>query len=364
MKFTFYNPVKIFFEDNCVRNHKTIFRNSGSKAMIVTGKSSAIKCGAQEDVEMVLNDLDIPYLIFNKIENNPSMESVEEASKIAKKEGVDYIIGIGGGSPIDAAKAIAVLAANEIVTQDLFLNQFDKALPVIAIPTTAGTGSETTPYSVLLSKEKETKLSFGNELTFPKYALLDAKYTYSLNLEFTISTAVDAFTHVFEGYLANRSTSLSEQFSLEGIRKFGECIPEMLRGNFSSEIREKLLYVSTLGGMVIAMTGVTIAHGMGYCYTYFKGIPHGRANGLLMAPYIQYNYPVSKEKIDRSMKLMNYKNVDTFLNDLKILVGTAPKLTVEEIGKYTELTLMQKGSITNTPNPLDRKKIYRLWERC
>lgn len=364
MKFSYYNPVKIFFEKECVKNHGEVFGKCGKKGMLVTGRTSAKKCGAFDDVVKVLEANGISWICFDGIENNPSMESVTAAAGLAKAENVDFVIGIGGGSPIDASKAIAVLARNpEMAVEDLFSNQFTKALPVVAIPTTAGTGSEATPYSVLLSKEKQTKLSFGKECTYPAYALLDAKYTYSLPAEFTISTAVDAFTHVFEGYLAKRSTSISEQFSLEGMEKFGECIPALLRNEYTEEVREKLMYVSLLGGIVISQTGVTIAHGMGYCYTYFHQIPHGKANGLLMKAYIELNQNAAGSKIDRSMEAMGLEGVEDFTEKLERLLGKAPTLTDADVDFYTKQTLMQRGSIANTPEELDEEKIHSLWER-
>lgn len=362
MKLNFNMPVRALFEENCVMKHSEIFAQCGASAMIVAGHSSAERCGALSDVETVLTQAGIKYIYFNKVENNPSMETVAEAAKLAKENQVDFIIGIGGGSPIDAAKAIAVLGANDMEVDELFKNQFTKALPIIAIPTTSGTGSEVTPYSVLLSKAKQTKLSFGNQYTFPAFALLDAKYTYSLGREATINTAVDAFTHCFEGYLAKRSTELSNALAIDGIRSFGECIPALLSGEFTEEIRSKLMYVSMLGGMVISHTGVTIAHGMGYCYTFFHDIPHGRANGLLMKEYVNYNYPVVKDKIDYCMETMGLSDISAFGEIMEQLVGKAPSLTDADIDKYTELTLLQKGSISNTAKDLNEERIHKLWE--
>lgn len=361
MKTNFFMPTKAIFEQGCVKNHPEIWKDCGTKAMIVAGRSSAEKCGALKDVEDALDAVGIGHIYFNKVENNPSFETVTEAAKIAKENEIDFVIGIGGGSPIDASKAIAVLAANDMIVDDLFRNDFTKALPIVAIPTTSGTGSEVTPYSVLLSKAKETKLSFGNRLTFARYALLDPRYTFSLSRDFTTFTAVDAFTHCFEGFLAKRSTPLSDALAIDGIRKFGECIPALISECYTDEIREKLMYVSMLGGMVISHTGVTIAHGMGYCYTFFYGIPHGQANGLLMKEYVEYNYKAVPGKIDAAIKAMGLTSKEEFYEVMEKLVGLAPSLTDEQIDRYTELTLLQKGSIANTPNELDETKLHALW---
>ena len=363
MKYSFKMPVNVIQEKECVKNNINIFKQTGTKALIVTGRHSAKACGALDDIEFILNEAGIDYKIFNEVENNPSLETVVKAADIAKKSNIDFIIGIGGGSPIDASKAIAVLAANDIEISDMFKNKFDRALNIIAVPTTSGTGSEATPYSVLLRKDLQTKVSFGNEYTFPKYALLDPKYTYSLNYDTTVNTAIDAFTHCLEGYLSNRSNSISDALALDAIRIFGAVLKDLSKKNITEDIREKLMYVSLIGGIVIANTGVTIAHGMGYCYTYFKDIPHGKANGLLMKNYLEYVYPERIEKVNKVLELLKCKDIKEFAEILEIMIGKAPKLTDEEIEQYTNLTLMQQGSMKNTARVVDENVIKMLWEK-
>ena len=362
MEFKYAIPTKIYFGENCIAKNAEIFVQIGKMAMIVTGKHSAKACGALGDVIKVMDENKINYIIFDEIENNPSVETVEKAGKIAVERKVDFIIGIGGGSPIDASKAIAVLAANpEIIATGLFKNDFKKVLPIIGIPTTAGTGSEVTSYSVLVRKDLQTKVSFGTDMTYPQYAFLDAKYTLTLTKNTTINTAVDAFTHALEGYLANRSTVISECLSMEAIKTFGKSMRNLADFELDKSDRENLMYVSLLGGIIIAQTGVTIAHGMGYCYTFFKDIPHGKANGLIMREYLKLNYDVAKVKIDHVLNALGCSSIDEFADILKDMLGEAPKLTLQEIGLYTELTQIQKGSISNTPHEINADVIYKLW---
>ena len=362
MEFKYTVPTKIYFGENCVTKNADIFTQLGKTVMIVTGKHSAKACGALGDVIKVMEENEISYIIFDEIENNPSVETVDKAGKIAVQKKVDFIIGIGGGSPIDASKAIAVLAANpEIIATDLFKNDFKKVLPIIGIPTTAGTGSEVTSYSVLVRKDLQTKVSFGTDKTYPQYAFLDPKYTRTLGRNITINTAVDAFTHALEGYLANRSTVISECLSLEAIKTFGMSMRNLANFELDDSDRENLMYVSLLGGIIIAQTGVTIAHGMGYCYTFFKDIPHGKANGLIMREYLKLNYDVAKDKIDNVLNALGCSSIDEFADILRDMLGEAPKLTTEEIQLYTELTQIQKGSMSNTPHEINADIIYKLW---
>lgn len=362
MEFKFKVPTNVYFGRDCVVNNSEVFAGLGKKAMIVTGKNSAKASGALDDLINVFEAEKIEYIIFDEIENNPSLETAEKAGKLAADSKVEFVVGIGGGSPIDAAKAIAVLAADpEMPAVDLFKNDFKKVLPIVGIPTTAGTGSEVTSYSVLVRKDMQTKVSFGTDMTYPKLAFLDAKYTETLGKNITVNTAIDAFTHALEGYLANRSTVISECLSLEAIKTFGKSMRKLADFELSSEDRENLMYVSLLGGIVIAQTGVTIAHGMGYCYTYFKEIPHGRANGLIMREYLKLNYDVAKEKIDNALTALGCSSIDEFSDILKSIIGEAPRLTEEEIDLYTELTQIQKGSISNTPHKIDADEIFQLW---
>lgn len=365
MKFNFSAPTELLFGAGAISDNSGCFKRYGSKALVVTGRHSAKLCGALHDVTDTLDKENIAYRVFDQVENNPSIETVEMAAAQGAAFGAQMIVGIGGGSPIDAGKAVAVLCANpEMHAADLFLNRFKKALPLLAVPTTAGTGSEATPYSVLLVKDKETKLSFGSALTQPKCAFLDPRYTLKLGEAQTINTAVDAFTHAFEGYLARRSSPLSACLSLEAMRIFGECLPELEQRKFSGEMREKMLYASALGGVIIAQTGVTIAHGMGYCFTFFKGIPHGRANGLLMDAYIRLNRRDADcaKKIDKAAEVMGLDAAEAVSAAMRRLLGPAVTLTSDEAARYTKLTLMQKGSIANNPYPLDKAAIRGLWD--
>lgn len=361
MNVPFFMPTRVFLEDEVVQKKAELVKEYGKKAMIVTGRYSAKRSGAYNDIIESLQDAEISFVLFDQVENNPSLETVLLGAALAKEKKVDFVIGIGGGSPLDAAKAIAVLAVNDLDSEKLLQNTFTKALPIIAIPTTAGTGSEVTPYSVLVKKDIETKISFGNELTFPKLALIDPKYTEAVPLQTIIFTAVDAFTHSFEGYLSKRATPLSDALALGAMEIFGQCIPALIKEEFSAEVREKLMYISLIGGIVITHTGVTSVHGMGYCYTYYQGIPHGQANAFLLRSYLQYIEEYKKEKIERAMKSMGFSEMEEFLMKIDVLVGKPRELTATEIMIYTEKTMIQARSLANTAGEVTEEVVASLW---
>ena len=376
MNFSFRMPVQIFFEQDAVKKHIEQLTEFGEKAFIVTGCHSAKACGALDDVTDSLEKAGIGWQLFNQIENNPSVETIDKAAASAKAFGAQMIIGIGGGSPLDSSKAIAVLCAqadgNPQKAAELFAMPVKAALPVIAVPTTAGTGSEATQYSVLLRHDLGTKVSFGNKFTFPAIAMVDAKYTKNLPVQTTINTAVDACTHCLEGFVCNRSQIFTDSLALSALKEFGRCIPtlkEFTKANkiLPDEIREKLMYVSLTGGVVIAHTGVTAVHGMGYCFTYFKQIPHGMANGFLTPVLLDFTKEKLAKKLDLALEALGFADAGSggilqFKHELEELLGKPPVLTEEECKKYAELSLIQKGSLANTAVIPGEAELFELWK--
>lgn len=348
MQFKYEIGTKILFGENCILNNSSELTIYEKKAMIITGPNSGKASGALSDVLSALDNAGTEYLIFSEIHNNPDLENIKDAGNAARAFKPEYIIGIGGGSPLDASKAVAVLAVNEIEPVDLFKNVFNsKPLPIIAIPTTAGTGSEVTPYSILTRKDISTKMSFGNADTFPRVAFMDPRYTQSLPPEVTINTAVDALSHAVEGYLSKRSTPISDIYAEEAIRIFGDCLEGLIKGNYNLEFREKLLYMAMLGGMVIAHTGTTIVHGMGYSLTYFKGLPHGKANGILMKEYLNYNLSHAKEKTENVLRALKVKTINEFGDYMELLLNNDLKLNQEELELYASLAIKQRSTLNN-----------------
>jgi alcohol dehydrogenase class IV len=354
-------PTQVLNGSEIVSQQVATFAKLGKRAMLITGRHSAKASGAYQDVTAALEKAGITYCVFAEIENNPSVETVVKASQLAKARQVDFVIGIGGGSALDASKAVAILTANELNPLDLFNNDFTKGLPIVAIPTTAGTGSEVTPYAVLSRSDLGTKVSFGNALTYPQLALLDAKYTASLSLHVTVDTAIDAFTHVFESYMSKRAMGYTDQLCLYAIAQFGYCLPYLIKNNVTVEIREKLLEIAMLGGYVIAQTGVTIVHGMGYSYTSAFDYSHGKANGLLLPMYLQYLEQVAPDKLAKALTALGC-SAATFIDELTALLGTAPMLSASDIQLFTKQTLIQKGSIANTLGEIDQAKITAFWK--
>jgi alcohol dehydrogenase class IV len=263
---------------------------------------------------------------------------------------------------MDAAKAIAALAVNDMEAKDLIGGTLqNKPLPVIAVPTTSGTGSEVTPYSILTVPGKRTKMNFHSHYSFPVIAFADPAYTMSMPRDVTIDTAFDAFSHLLESYLSKKSTPLNDALAIEGIRAWSECAGKIKTGDMGYGTREKLMYASTIGGMAITHTGTTIIHAMGYSLTFFKGIPHGRANAMLIGEYLKYNYDLCKDKVDRVLEIAGFENIGEAAEFFKSGTGERLILDEGECRTYARLAAKQ-GSVESNPKLTDEADMYRIFK--
>lgn len=364
----YYMPTRVIMGRDCITENSDIFKTLGKKALIVTGAHSAKRNGSEEDVKTALKSAGIGYAVFDKVMSNPTIACAYEGASFAKANDVDFIIAIGGGSPMDAAKAIALLTAQEIAEGDLFSGNYeDKVLPMAFVPTTAGTGSEVTQYAILTNNKAQTKTSIAFDLLFPRVSFLDAKYTEQLSITITINTAIDALSHAVEGMLSVKATSVSDALAAGSIRMIMDCVPdivsELQTGSESirPEQREKLLEASFLAGIVIAQTGTTVVHAMGYSLTYFKDIDHGRANGLLLGEYLRF---VEKEQPDLAVMIleaMSLTGVDQFQELIGALLGETEEMDDEEIRRYSKSAIQTKNmnNCIVKPNEEEIRKIFQ-----
>ncbi len=358
-------PVKVFDGENCIRENSEVFASLGKKALVVTGKNSAKLCGALDDVEAALADAGVEYKLFDKIMSNPTVEVVYEGADVAHRENVDYVIGIGGGSPMDAAKAIALLCENEGITPEDFLGKKykDKALPIILVPTTCGTGSEVTPYAVLTNDFRKTKSSVNGSSTFAKYSFVCNKYLKAMRRETLINTAFDAFSHNAEGYVSVRANYVSDKLAVDAMKLFAECMPALKEDYVSDEVYDKLMKASVLGGMVISHTGTCAVHSLGYSFTYFKNVDHGRANAILFPEFLRLVEKTMPERAEVILEAMSLENVDELKKAFGEFLCPVENLTDEEIKLFTDIG-ETATSLKNSKACPDRGEIERMYREC
>lgn len=361
MQFNFRCPTRIFFGQKCVDTYSSELSTLGKKALIVTGGSSSQRNGSLAEMTAALTREGIRVQIFNEIEQNPGLTTVYRGGQRAREMGADFIVGLGGGSPLDAAKAVAVLAVNDISQQDLMAkNWSNDPLPVVAVPTTAGTGSEVTPYAILTVDWAETKMSIAGEKLFPVLAFLDGRYMLNLPWDITANTAVDALSHSVEGFINNRATVLTDLLALESIRIIGRLLKTMNPNDVSLAEREELLYASMLAGMVIAQTATGVVHALGYPLTYFKGLPHGLANGIIMKASLDF---MAQDAPDRVQQVVEALGCTSLAEVGELLIKALPPvhtiLTAGEQDKFVAKTLQAKN-LDNCPKRPEEPDIYRI----
>lgn len=356
----FYMPTKVHLEKGCVKKYTKELTSLGTKALIVTGRSSSKKNGSLSDVTQALTSEGVLYIIFDEIEENPSVETVMKGAKIGIDEHVDFVIGIGGGSPMDAAKGIALMIANPEENESLLYESRPAPyLPVVAVPTTAGTGSEVTPWAILTRHDERTKQSIAHRI-FPTLALVDYSYMAFASRDIIVCTAIDALAHLIESYLNTKTTVFNRMTTEYGLRLWGSVKDCLLKGNALSESEcQTLMLASTVAGMAIAHTGTSLPHGMSYYLTYEHGIPHGNAVGVFLPAFIDLFE--DREQVKRLLLLLDFKNEKAFTKYIDSLFEVIT-LRETDVDRYVDGMLSNKRKLANYPFTMTDEKFYRLFK--
>ncbi len=389
----FYVPTDIYVEKECVKNHAKELLAVGKRALVVTGHSSAKVNGSLNDVTEVLNAGGVAYKIFDEVEENPSTDTVGKGAQIAREFGAEFIIGIGGGSAIDAAKAMAILLVNPSVNADELHKAPSHPLnhaPVVAVPTTCGTGSEATPVSIITNHKINLKKSIPHRI-FPVLALVDGKYLASAKKQLIVNTAVDALAHMVESILNVHSNMLNRMCPEYGLKLWGECKEALIAsiaannatakciiaGNAAQDaaqnasendapldasLYEKLMYTSTIAGMSIAMTSTAVPHGMSYDLTLSKGTPHGPAVGYFLAAYVEICQKKVPNDVEKVLSLLGLKNIEEFAAMLRKLIGTCT-VTRELRDKFAAAMKENRSKLDLVPGGITPEEVEYIYDK-
>jgi len=367
----FYVPTDIYVEKDCVKNHAKEMLAVGKRALIVTGHSSAKANGSLNDVTEVLNNGGVAYQIFDEVEENPSTDTVGKGAQIARESNADFIIGIGGGSAIDAAKAMALLIVNPGLNADDLhktpSHPLDHA-PVVAVPTTCGTGSEATPVAIITNHKINLKKSIPHRI-FPVLALVDGKYLASAKKQLIVNTAVDALSHMVESILNVHSNTLNRMCPEYGLKLWGECkealIASLAANNaapIDASMYEKLMYTSTIAGMSIAMTSTAVPHGMSYDLTLSKGTPHGPAVGYFLAAYVEICHKKVPNDVEKVLSLLGLQSVEEFAEMLQKLIGTCT-VTREMRDKFAAAMKTNHSKLDLVPGGITPEEVEYIYDK-
>lgn len=366
MRYDFYMPVRVLAGPGVVSSFN--FSHLGKSCLIMTGGSGAKKSGALDDILSNLIHNNIEYFIYDGIRENPSVESCYDAAMKAREHTVCFIVAVGGGSVIDAAKAASVFVTNDFSEpMDIYSRPISKkALPLVAVGTTAGTGSEVTAVSVLTMSNSEglpQKKSVKSARLYPLYSLVDSKYTHSLNWNITLNTALDAICHAVESLYSKKSGAMEQNFSCEALSCGWPAIKKahwqvfVENREIEPDIRETLMYASIMAGYAINGTGTCYPHALGYNMTSIKNIPHGKACALFISDFLATNTGTDRDR-DRLLQKALGCTIEEFLEDLDKLLGEKPVLSADDV-EYFTANISGSASLANSIVPIQDNEIEK-----
>lgn len=306
--FSYYIPTKIFFGSGMI-NKLGDMKLPGKKALIVISSGTSMKkYGYLDKLCKLLEKNSCEYVVYDKIKPNPTYKNVMEGSEIAKKNNCDFVIGLGGGSSIDAAKSIAIMVTNEGDYWDYVHGGTGKGLPlgnkpleIVAITTTAGTGTEADPWTVITKEDTFEKIGYGNNDTFPSISIVDPDLMMSVPKKLTAYQGFDALFHATEGYLANISNEISDMYALKSIELIGRSLARVVNDGNDKEARKDMALANTLSGFVESTSSCISEHSLEHALSaYHPELPHGA--GLIMISEAYYRFFMDKVP-DRFIKM-------------------------------------------------------------
>ena len=282
---------KVIAEEVAKRGYK--------KALIVTDKD-LIKFGVADQVIAVLKDANIPYEIFDEVKPNPTVKNVKAGIAAFQAAGADFMIAIGGGSSMDTSKAIGIIINNpefsDVVSLEGVANTKKKSVPVIALPTTAGTAAEVTINYVITDEENVKKMVCVDPNDIPTLAIIDPELMLSMPRGLTASTGMDALTHAIEGLITLGAWELSDMNETKAIEMIAKWLPKAVENPADIEARDGMATAQYIAGMAFSNVGLGLVHGMAHPLGAYYDIPHGVANALLLPFVMEYNKEAAKAK--------------------------------------------------------------------
>lgn len=301
-----------YFGPGARRQLPEVVGRMGLKKALVVTDPGLIRFGVAAMVTDILDDAGIPYTVFSDVKPNPTVSNVQHGIEAYEAAGADFIIAIGGGSAIDTAKGIGIVVNNpefaDITSLEGCAPTRNKSVPIIALPTTAGTAAETTINYVIIDEEKHKKMVCVDPNDIPAVAIIDAELMYSLPRSLTAATGMDALTHAIEGYITKGAWSMSDMFEIEAIRMISRHLPVAVEQPTDADARNGMAVAQYIAGMAFSNVGLGLVHGMAHPMGSLFDVPHGVANALLLPTIMEFNMPACLDKYPEIARAMG---VDT-----------------------------------------------------
>ena len=388
MEFSYFLPVHIQFGWDKVDSVADFVKPYGNKALIVTGRTSAKKSGLYDRVTAKLDAAHIEHVLFDQVDANPLTTTALDGAALAKSESCDMVIAIGGGSIMDCAKGIAFMAVNDGDINDYIFNRktSDKALPLIVIPTTCGTGSEGNGFGVLTNPETGDKKSLRCNAIVPKVSIVDPAVMGTMPPHVLASVGFDALCHNIEAYtsktaqpftdaLAHYAVTLLAQYLVplyKHVKAKAESKSAVLNETQLTKAWESVTLASTIGGMVINTAGVTLAHGMEHPASGLKDITHGVGLAVIEPVAVEYTWSANPDKFGALARIFNHGDGSELGEALRLIVHDLDLTTnLTELGFTKEdipwlvdnVYVVATGNIANTMADVSREDIEMLYKK-
>lgn len=281
-------PEHIFTGKNALEEAMPYLKNCGSRALIVTGKHVG-KSPMYEKLVRLLAQENIGCETFDGITGEPTDQMIKEGLRCYSTGKCDFVIGIGGGSPLDSAKAIAAMAVNPGEISDYMGKEITGSLPpVVAIPTTAGTGSEATKFTIITDSQKDIKMLLKGDCLVPRIAVVDTDFSMDMPKSVTSATGLDAFTHAVEAYTSRKAFEMTDTFAISAVKRILEYLPKAYKNGNDARAREEMAIAALEAGICINNSSVTLVHGMSRPIGALFHVPHGLSNAMLLKECIGF----------------------------------------------------------------------------
>ena len=373
--FKYFLPVNIEFGSGKVAKAGELTKPYGKKALIVTGHSSAKKSGLYDKVKDSLKAEGIDSVLFDKVAQNPLTTTAAEGAAFAKDNGCDVVVAIGGGSIMDCAKAIAFLAVNDGDVSDYIFGKkaSDTALPIILIPTTCGTGSEGNGSAVLTNPDNGDKKSLRCNAIVAKVSIVDPECMMTMPKHVLASVGFDALCHNMESYTSKIAQPFTDALSLYAVDLIAHNLVDVYKGTGSKDSWEKITLASTIGGMVINTTGVTLAHGMEHPASGLKDVVHGKGLAALTPTIIEDSYQGAPEKFAKLAKLFGGEKAEDLAGKVReLLEDIELTCTLSDLGiEEKDIPWMAENcmkvsahSIANNPVVFSQEEIAEIYKKA
>ncbi|CUU50314.1 iron-containing alcohol dehydrogenase [Clostridium beijerinckii] len=372
MNFNYNLPINLLFGRGRSNEIGTEVAKYGKKALIVTGRNSTKKSGLLDKTIALLSEAKVQYEIFDKVEQNPLTTTVYEGVDVIKETGCDVVLGLGGGSIMDAAKSIAFSAKNPgDISEYIFgIKQGSKALPIVLVPTTCGTGSEGNCFSVLTNPETKDKKSLRTNIIIAKASIIDPELMVTMPKSILASVGFDALAHNMEAYLSKIGQPLTDMKAFYGIKLLSENLIKVYKDPSDLDAWDSVTLASTLGGMVIGIAGVTAPHGLEHPASGLHDIVHGKGLAALTPIIVEKSWESNLEKYSNISKLLGGTDakdcadaIRNFLKkiDLKVTLGELG-ITEKDVEWMAENCMkVSKPSIANHPKEFSLEEIKDIY---